>query len=138
MATLARVRIGLMVRNVKEPEFDQGGFKLARTARVGVAMSSGTRGVIGAATVAVDADLMTVPTVFGDERRLSTGGEVWTSARTIGVRGGVSVNTTGTKRTALSGGVSATLRKGMFSDGEITGGTDQGRKGWGVGLRLTF
>jgi hypothetical protein len=140
MVVFAPVRIGLMVRNVKQPEFDGGGdpFTLARTARAGVALSTGTRGVIGGATVAVDADLMKTTTVFGDERRLAAGGELWTSARTIGVRGGISVNTIGTKRTALSGGISATVRKGMYADGEITGGTDQGRKGWGVGLRLTF
>lgn len=140
MVTLAAVRIGLMVRNINEIEFSGGGdpFTLARTARAGVAVSTGTRGVIGGATIAVDADVMKTTTAFGEERRLATGGELWTSARTFGVRGGVSVNTIGSKRTALSGGLSAALRKGMYADGEITGGTDQGRKGWGVGLRLTF
>ncbi len=140
MAVFGPARIGVMVRNVKQPEFGSGAdsFTLSRTARIGAALSTGTRGVVGGATVAVDADLMTTTTVLGDERRLAAGGEVWTTARTFGVRGGVSVNTIGDRRTALSGGLSAALKKGLYADGEITGGTDRGRKGWGVALRLTF
>jgi hypothetical protein len=141
MAVFGPARIGVMVRNAfTEPEFGSGAdaFTLSRTARLGAAVSSGTRGVIGSATVAVDADLTKTTTVFGDERRLAAGGELWTSARTIGVRGGVSVNTIGDRRTSLSGGLSAALKKGMYADGELTGGTDQGRKGWGIALRLTF
>lgn len=140
MAVFGRARIGLMVRNVKQPEFGSGpdAFTLSRHARLGAALSSGTRGVIGAATIAVDADLMKTTTVLGDERRLAAGGEGWTSGRTIGVRGGVSVNTIGDRRTSLSGGLSAALKKGIYADGEVTGGTDQGRRGWGVGLRVTF
>src|SRR3954451_13642097 len=100
MAALGRMRIGVMVRNVKEPEFGSGpaGFTLSRTARVGVAMSSGTRGVIGAATIAVDGDLLTTPTVLGDERRLAVGGELWTTARTIRLRGGVGRQAFGDRR----------------------------------------
>ena len=140
MAVLGPVRIGVMVRNVKQPEFGSGSeaFTLSRHARAGVAVSSGTRGVIGAATIAVDADLMNEMTVFGEERRIATGGELWTTGRTFGVRGGVSLNTIGDRRTSLSGGLSAALKKGIYADGELTGGTDQGRKGWGVALRLTF
>ena len=100
-----------------------------------MAVSSGTRGVIGAATIAVDADLTSDTTVFGEERRIATGGELWTTGRTFGVRGGVSVNTVGDRRTSLSGGLSAALKKGLYADGELTGGTDQGRKGWG-GLEM--
>ena len=140
MATFGPARIGVMVRNLKQPEFGSGAdaFTLSRHARAGVAVSSGTRGVIGAATIALDADLMNETTVFGDERRIATGGELWTTARTFGVRGGVSLNTIGDRRTSLSGGLSAALKKGIYADGELTGGTDQGRKGWGVALRLTF
>jgi hypothetical protein len=140
MAALGRLRIGVMVRNVTETEFGNGidAFRLSRQARVGAALTSGSRGVIGSATLAFDADLTRTPTVLGDERRLAAGGEVWTSARTFGIRGGVGVNTIGQRRTALSGGLSAAPKKGMYADGELTGGTDQGRRGWGVGLRVTF
>jgi hypothetical protein len=140
MAVFGRARIGVMVRNVNEVEFGSGNdaFTLRRQARVGGAFSSGTRGVIGSATVAVDADLTTTPTVTGDQRMLAAGGEVWTTSRTFGVRGGVSVNTIGAQRTAFSGGASAALKKGIYADGALTGGTDQGRHGWALGLRVTF
>jgi hypothetical protein len=140
MAVFGRGRVGVTVRNVTEPQFGSGtdAFTLRRQARAGFALTTGTRGVIGSATVAVDADLTRTATVFGDDRRVAVGGEIWTPARMIGVRGGVSVNTLGERRTALSGGVSAALKKGLYADGELTGGTDEGRRGWGVGLRVTF
>jgi hypothetical protein len=93
---------------------------------------------VGSATIALDADVTKTSTVLGDERRLAVGGEAWTLARRIGFRGGVGVNTIGGRRAALSGGVSASLKKGLYADGELTGGTDQGRRGWSVGLRVTF
>jgi hypothetical protein len=140
MASFGPVRIGLMVRNVTEPEFGTGlgAFTLSRTARLGGAFTTGKRGVVGLATVAVDADLTRTSTVFGDERRLAAGGEVWTTSRTFGVRGGVGINTIGERRTSLSGGASVALKKGFYADGELTGGTDQGRDGWSAGLRVTF
>jgi hypothetical protein len=129
-----------MVRNLTEPTFGSGAdaFTLARTARLGAAVTSGSRGVIGTATAAVDADLTDTPTPFGDERRLAGGGELWTTSRTFGVRGGASISTIGERRASFSGGGSAALKKGLYADGEITGGTDLGRKGWSVGLRVTF
>jgi hypothetical protein len=140
MAVLGRARLGVMVRNVTEPEFGSGSdaFTLRRQARVGAALTTGARGVIGTATVAIDADLTRTAGVLGDQRRLAAGGEVWTSRRMIGLRGGVNVNTIGTRQVALSGGASAMLRKGFYADGELTGGTDEGRRGWSVGLRVTF
>jgi hypothetical protein len=140
MAMFGRARIGVMVRNVNEAEFGSGidAFTLSRHARVGAALSSGTRGVIGSATVAVDGDLTTSTSVNGEERLLAAGGEVWTTSRMFGVRGGVSVNTIGTRRTAVSGGVSAAVKKGVYADGALIGGTDQGRHGWALGLRVTF
>ena len=140
MAVFGPARIAVMVRNVTETEFGNGSdvFTLSRHARAGAAFSTGTRGVIGTATIAVDADLTTTTTVLGDERRVAVGGEVWTGQRTIGVRGGIGTNTIGSRRTSFSGGASAALKKGLYVDGEITGGTDEGRHGWGAGLRVTF
>ena len=60
------------------------------------------------------------------------------SNKKFGFRGGVSVNTIDSRRTALSAGGSAALKAGIYLDGEYTGGTDQGRRGWGAALRLTF
>jgi hypothetical protein len=140
MGVLGPIRVGVMVRNVTRPEFGNGAdaFTLNRQARVGAALTTGSRGVVGQATLAVDGDLTTTPTVLGDERRIAVGGELWTSSRVIGVRGGVSVNTIGSRRTALSAGASVALKKGLYADGELSGGTDEGRRGWGAGLRVTF
>jgi hypothetical protein len=140
MAVFGRARLGLMVRNVTEVEFGSGPevFTLRRHARVGAALSSGTRGVIGSGTLAVDADLTNTTTALGDERRVSVGAEEWMGQRRFGVRGGISTNTISSRRTSLSAGASAALKKGIYVDGEVTGGTDEGRHGWGIGLRVTF
>jgi hypothetical protein len=141
MAVFGRTRLGLMVRNVTEPEFGSGldAFKLRRHARAGVAFTSGSRGIIGEATVAVDADLVKTPTLGGDEQRIAAGGEVWMLKRKVGVRGGVSGSAIGGRRAAPSVGASLALRRATFVDAELTGGdADEGRRGWGVALRVTF
>jgi hypothetical protein len=141
MAAMGSLRFGVMVRNAfAEPTFVSGleAFQLTRTARVGAALSSGTRGVIGAATLAFDADLLTTTTVLGEERRIAAGGELWTTGRTVGIRGGWGISTIGLRRTLLSGGVSASVKKGIYADAEYSGGNDLGRKGWAAGLRVTF
>lgn len=141
MATIGAARFGVMVRNVREMTFGSGpdAVTLRRQARAGVAFSSGRRGVIGSATVAVDADLTTTTaTATGDERHLAAGVEAWTPKRQLGLRGGVSTNTIGARRTSLSGGVSALLRSRTYLDAEATGGPDESRHGWSVGLRVTF
>jgi hypothetical protein len=141
MTVLGRARLGLMVRNVTEPEFGTGpeAIKLRRHARAGAAVTSGSRGVIGDVTVAVDADLVKTSTLLGDERRVAAGAEIWTLKRRVGLRGGASASTIGARRSALSAGASAVLRPRTFVDAELTGGgSDEGRRGWGVALRVTF
>ncbi len=140
MATIGRARIGLTVHNLTEPAFGSGSdaFTLRRQARVGAALSSGTRGTIGSATLAFDADLTRTQTVLGDERHVAAGAELWTASKTFGVRGGISANTIGSPRTGFSGGLSAALKKGMYADGQVTGGSDESRRGWGIALRVTF
>jgi hypothetical protein len=141
MTVLGRARLGLMVRNVTESEFGTGAdtIKLRRHARAGAAVTSGSRGVIGEVTVAVDADLLKTPTQLGDERRVAAGAEVWALRRRVGVRGGVSASTIGARRPAPSVGASAALSPRTFVDAELTGGaSEEGRRGWGVALRVTF
>jgi hypothetical protein len=140
MAVFGRTRLGLTVRNVTEPEFGSGSsaITLRRQARAGVALSSGTRGVIGSATVAADADLTTTATALGDERRVAAGVEVWTLKRNVGIRGGVGASSIGDRRLAFSGGLSAAVRRGTYLEAEATGGSDQSRHGWSLGFRVTF
>ncbi|HEY2153937.1 MAG TPA: conjugal transfer protein TraF [Vicinamibacterales bacterium] len=140
MASFGRNRLGLTVRNVTEIEFTSGSdtFTLKRSYRAGWAYSTGRRGVIGSSALAVDADLTTTPTPTGDERRVALGGEIWLMGQRLGLRGGVGTNTVGSRRTALSGGVSAMLLKHTYVDAAVTGGTDTGRHGWTIDARLTF
>src|SRR5262249_33981458 len=59
MAVFGRARFGIMVRNVNELEFGDSSepFTLTRQARVGGALTTGSRGAIGTMTIAVDGDL---------------------------------------------------------------------------------
>jgi hypothetical protein len=144
MATFGLARIGLSVRNVTETTFGDGPDALAlrRQARAGFALSTGSRGVIGTGAVAVDADLTTTVTAAGEQRRLAVGGEVWTTQRVLGFRGGVSRNLVGSEETSLSGGGSVAFQRGRslktYVDGQVTSGSDESRLGWGLALRLTF
>jgi len=144
MVTFGMARIGLSVRNVTEPTFGEGADALAlkRQARAGFALSTGPRGVIGTGAVDVDVDLTTTVTAAGEQRRVAVGGEVWTTQRVLGLRGGVSRNLVGSEETSLSGGASVAFRRQRnlisYVDGQVTGGSDESPRGWSVGVRLTF
>jgi hypothetical protein len=88
--------------------------------------------VVGSFTFGGDGELATLATPLGLERRVAVGSELWTSTKTFGIRGGVSVNTIESRRTAISGGLSAALKKGLYVDGEYTGGHRQ--RGAAVGV----
>jgi hypothetical protein len=103
-----------------------------------VALTTAARSSFGGIVVAVDADMMAVPTAVGDERRIAVGGEVWSRGRTIGARGGFSASTLGDARTAGSGGISVAVKRGIYLDGQLTGGSDSTRKGWSAAFRVTF
>jgi hypothetical protein len=140
MAKFGGVRVGLAAKNVREPSFGSGDARLtlAHQLRAGLSLTSERRGTAGPFVVAVDADLSRTPTATGDARHVAAGVEAWLFSRSLGLRGGVSANTTGQTRSAASGGVSLALRSGTYVDGEGTFGSDQERRGWGLALRVTF
>lgn len=141
MAAFGPAKLGLMVRNVTEPQFGEGlqVFTVRRHARAGGSFTGTTGGVIGSVTLSFDADLMDVPTLIGDERRLAVGGEVWLRGRYLGFRGGASRSAVGPERSAYSGGASVAMRKALFVDTFLTaGGSDESRDGWGLAFRVTF
>lgn len=139
MATFGPARIGATLRDVAEPTFGggAGAFTLQRHARAGFALGSGTRGVIGRATVSVDGDLTKTDTFRGEERNIAVGAEAWMPQQTLGIRGGFSKNTIGDGGTLWSGGLSLALRRGTYVDGYASTG-DLVRHGWGFSLRVTF
>ncbi len=140
MASLGRLRLGLSVKNVTEPDLgsDDESAKLGRQARVGVAFLTPARGSLHALAVAVDADLTRTSSVFGDVRHVAGGAEAWLSKRRLGIRGGVTANTVGDLRPALSGGLSLAALKGVYLDAAVVSGSDKTRKAWSTTVRLTF
>jgi hypothetical protein len=134
------LRAGVTVRNLRETSFAEDGLAidLRRQVRAGAALTSATSTAYGGVTLAFDADLREVPTALGDERRLAGGAEVWTNKRRFGLRGGVSASTVGETRAAVSGGASVAVKSGLFVEAQLTGGSDELRKGWGASFRVTF
>jgi hypothetical protein len=140
MAAVGLVRVGVMVRNVREATFGEGAdaFTLRRQVRGGLAVTTVPRSVFGGGTIAVDADFRPVATALGDERRVGVGGEIWTRQRSLGARAGFSASTIGDGRTAPTAGLSVALRRGIYVDGQVTGGSDSTRRGWGAALRMSY
>jgi hypothetical protein len=141
MVRLGRVRAGLAVKNVTAPVLGVGAgrLELPRQVRAGVAVGD----TAGRVIVGFDGDLTTTTTagqggVGTEVRHLAVGGEVWTPTRRIGVRSGLSVNTVGNRRASGSGGLSFAVRRGAYVEGQITGGADPTKEGWGFDLRVTF
>jgi len=127
-------RFGVAVRDVAEPDFRSGNgereFTLQRGARAGFALSSGRRGVIGSATLSVDADLTTThDPLRGDERVIAVGAEVWSQKSRMGIRGGLSSNRAADQGLQVSGGLSFAVRTGVYGEAFISGGSDEVRHG---------
>ena len=140
MAALNRLRLGVTMRNLREPTFGEGdaAFTLRRQVRVGLALTVPGRGSFGGTKFALDGDVLTVGTATGDERRIAGGSEAWLWNRRLGVRAGISASTTGDARTAASAGASLKVYRALYADGQLTRGSDVTRRGWGAALRVTF
>jgi hypothetical protein len=144
MARFGVARVGLVVKNIRKPSFatDDGPLELKRQARVGAALIGRSGGLVNELALAFDADLTTTPTRVGDARHVAGGLEVLALGKKLGLRVGVSANTIGERRGALSGGASLILAAGAYVrsylDAQVTGGSDEARRGWGIGLRVTF
>ena len=96
LAVAGPVRLGAVVKNVREPEFDAPGLTpdaesnrmvLPRQIRVGVAFDpENATGV--PLTVALDADVRSYSTPSGERRMVALGVEHWFLTRRLGVRAG--------------------------------------------------
>jgi hypothetical protein len=139
LARLGHLRLGGTVKNITKPSFgDADTLTLPRQFRVGAAWftqkTGGTRGVV----VAGDADLTTTPTVVGDVRHVAGGVEAWLGQGRVGLRGGVSGNTTGAARPAASAGFSIGLTKSVHVNAARTWGRDNSLTGWGASVSATY
>jgi hypothetical protein len=133
------VRVGMTAKNLTAPEFGAAADRigLARQVRVGAAFTSDPSGP-GALALTMDADLTRTGTIDGNERHVAAGTELWMPNRRVGVRGGVSGNTTGAARVSGSIGASLAIRRGAYVDGQLTRGADGARRGWSLGFRAAF
>ena len=136
MVDLRRARIGITMRNVRQPTFsDAAGtaIPLERQTRLGVAVlpASGL-------TLALDVDLDTVDLRDGARRHLAFGGEQRIGARWA-VRGGTRWSLEGSRRPVAAAGLSVSLRPGVWLDGHYTHGrVDEADRGFGAALRAGF
>jgi hypothetical protein len=140
MAEAQVLRLGLLVKNVVEPEFSHpDGTVLAfeRQFRVGVAVDASKAGGIPL-TAAVDLDLRRTATPSGDRRNVALGVEQWFAKRRLAVRGGGRFNLAGSKDRAGTGGASVALRPGLFVEGYVVHGGSSDDRGWGVASRVSF
>jgi len=140
LATFGMVRVGVAMKNVRAPEFGTGDdqMTLKRQARAGLALVGHSNGAINQLALAVDADLTKTTTVVGDERHVAGGIEAFTLQRHVALRAGLSANTIGAARVSPSVGASLGVRNGVYFEGQLTGGSDEARHGWGLDLRVTF
>jgi len=140
MATLGRLKVGLAVKNLTEPDFGDRADRLTlqRQTRVGVALLSVPNGALRGFTVAGDADLTTRSTVFGDVRHIAGGAEGWLANGRVGLRGGVAGNTIGDSRISGSVGGTVALTKAFHVDVSRTVGRDESVSGWSTSLTAVF
>jgi hypothetical protein len=138
MATGALGQLGLSVRNLFEPEFASadGPIRLDRRIRAGVSIHA-TQAVM----VATDLDLTSGMTPRGDWRDAAIGVEAH-PARKAWLRGGVHWNTKGGSDTGAapigSIGASYAVYGATTADAQVSFGSENGDRGWGIGLRFVF
>ena len=128
-------RGGIVVRNVRQPEF--GTMRLPRQVRIGGAFDGEAVGMLPL-VLSVDADLRAYESGAGERRNLAFGAERWLRDGRVGVRGGFRVNTAGFNDRAVTGGASVSPRAGLFVDGHVVIGGEEGEAGWGVASRVSF
>ena len=88
-------------------------------------------------TLAVDADLSTIETFIGSRRSVAIGVEQRLGR--LVVRGGGRVNTEDDDVEPVGAvGLSLELISGLWVDSQLTGGRDEGDRGWGLSTRLGF
>jgi hypothetical protein len=136
LATGSLARLGLTIRNLLEPAFGpaSGPVTLERQVRAGLALNISRRAVVSA-----DADLTRAKTAAGERRELALGVEDHPLAKAW-VRGGVHWNAAGgapTAPTASIGGSYAVYGR-TLADAQVSVGSADGNRGWGVGVRFVF
>jgi hypothetical protein len=137
LATAGVVRLGAAVRNVLEPTFGNGAWRLPRQVRVGAAIDL-EKADGPPLVLAVDADARTYRAALGERRVIAVGAEQWVLTRRLGFRAGARFNQVGTKERAFTAGASVAIRSGTYLEGHVVHGGAQDEQGWGAAARVTF
>lgn len=139
MARLGKVRAGLTVRNVTEPDFASANgqaLTLTRQTRAGISYV-GVAGVI----IAADVDLERSAGSLGDVRNVAAGAEAHLFKR-VTVRSGFRFNTLGDepggRAPVYSLGGSVVTFRSLQVDAQVTLGSRAGDRGWGIAGRLGY
>jgi len=140
MAAFGVIRLGVTVRNVRNPTFGSGiqAFDAGRRARAGAAAVLTGRGLLGRAVFAVDADLHSTGAGGAEERDVAGGVETWWLGGRLAVRGGGGTDTAGGGGSFGAFGVTVVPYPRVNVEGAVTRGADSARDRWSLGLRLAF
>lgn len=134
-------RMGLSARNLTEPTFEGPGesVTLERQVRAGIALN-----VWQFTMVSADVDLTTAragtagAAVTSDWRDVAIGAETH-PAEKLWLRGGVHWNAAGDLAAPVgSVGGSLTVYGSTVADAQVSFGSENGNRGWGLGLRFVF
>ncbi len=132
MANAPKLRIGLLLKNLRSPQFSEdpdAGRPLKRQGRLGVAFLPAD-GV----TLAMDLDLNTVDLMGGLRRMCAVGGEAALGSR-LSVRSGIRWSVRGAHDPIGSLGASVRLSRAIWIDGHYAGGKDNDAREIGIAMR---
>lgn len=136
MSAGALGRLGLSIRNLLEPDFaapEGERIALERRVRAGVSLNLSRR-----LTAAADVDLTTASIAGGEYREIALGGEMQ-PVRGAWVRGGIHWNTAGETAAPIGTiGGSFAVYGSTVADAQVSFGSADGNRGWGIGLRFVF
>jgi hypothetical protein len=139
ISTGSLAQVGLSVRNLLQPELRTSGggaIRLERQVRAGVSIHARQN-----LTVAADLDLTEAATPRGDWRDAALGIESHPALKAW-LRGGVHWNAAGGSATGAapvgSVGGSYAVYGAVLADAQVSFGSAQGDRGWGIGLRFVF
>lgn len=141
MLNAGRVRLGLVGRNMREPNFaregeDDTGARLERQVRFGAAWGLRWPGITPL-IASFDADVTKRPDIGGERRDVAAGVEVWGVEQRFGLRAGWRASTVGERRPVGTVGASFLVWRGAFVDAHIARGSDE-QRAWSVGGRFTY
>jgi hypothetical protein len=142
LAVAGSLRVGAVVRNLREADFDDplspgDPVRLSRQARVGAAFSpEAATGV--PLTISLDADVHSYSAGGDEHRAVAVGVEHWLMSRLFGIRAGARVNTVGNRERSATVGLTVSVRTGVYVDGHVVRGGAADERGWGIAGHVSF